>query len=128
MRRCWLGYCVASLFVAGCKRFNVVNADDAMPAGQEFWQLLRTNDVANALEMFAPSVWRADPNLHACYAYDDEVKRQTLGSYERLIICGDSGVAVSNMHVYAHEMKRQDTQQVVRVGIIGQRRVFSGVS
>ena len=153
----WLRCCMASLLLAGCKRFSVVNPDDAIPAGQKFWQLLQTSDVPNAVEMYDPSVWSADSDLRdrwsrlldglgnkfgpvssvelggrkwfpgstlvsdhrasfTCYAYDYDVKRQTLASHERLIICGDSGAA-GGMRIYAHEMKRQDTQQVIRVGI-----------
>jgi hypothetical protein len=63
-RRCWLSYCVAILALAGCKRITVVNADDAIPAGQRFWNLLQTNDVPNAVEMYDSSVWRADSGLH----------------------------------------------------------------
>jgi hypothetical protein len=151
----WLRFCMTGLLLASCKR---INPDDAIPEGQKFWQLLRTSDVPNAVEMFDPSVWSADPNLRdrwsrlldglgtkfgpvnsvelgakkwfpgstlvadhrgsfTCYAYDYDVKRQTLSSHERLIICGDSGAAGSGMRIFAHEMKRLDTQQVTRVGI-----------
>jgi hypothetical protein len=149
---------VAFLLVAGCKRASVVNADRAIPDGQKFWQLLQTTDLPSAVEMYDPSVWRADPDLRDrwsrfldglgnkfgrvvsaelaekrwfpgsslvsdhrssfhCYAYDYAVRRQMLDSRERLIICGDSDAAGSSMRIYGHDVKRQDTQQVVQVGI-----------
>ena len=157
-RRCWRSYCAVILLLTGCKHLSVANADEAVPAGQKFWQLLQTNDVPNAVEMFDSSVWHADPGLRdrwsslldglgnkfgpvgsvelggkkwfpgsslvsdhrasfLCYAYDYEVKRQTLASHERLIICGDAGKPASSMRIYGHDMKRPDTEQVVRVGI-----------
>jgi hypothetical protein len=157
-RRCWHSYGAVIVLLTGCERLSVVNADEADPVGQKFWQLLQTSDVANAVEMYDSSVWRTDPGLHdrwssllaglgnqfgpvgsvelagkkwfpgsslvsdhrasfLCYAYDYEVKRQTLASHERLIICGDAGKPASSMRIYGHDMKRRDTEQVVRVGI-----------
>jgi hypothetical protein len=157
-RICWLSCCMATLHLAGCKRVNVVNDDDAIPDGKRFWQLLQTNDVPNAVEMYDSSVWRTDPGLRdrwstfldslgskfgsvasaeltekkwfpgsslvsdhratfLCYAYAYEVKRQALVSHERLIICGDGDASHSSMRIYGHDVKRQDTQQAVRVGV-----------
>jgi hypothetical protein len=156
--RLWLCVGMASLLLASCKSFSVVNPDDAILAGQKFWQLLQTSDVPKAIEMYNPSVWSADPDRRdrwstfldalgnqfgpvstveleqkkwfpgstlvsdhrasfICYAYDYDVKRQTLVLHERLIICGDSDAAGSGMRIYAHEMKREDTQQATRIGI-----------
>ncbi len=59
----------------------------------------------------------SDHRVFVCYAYDYDVKRQTLVSQERLVFCGEPHAAARDMHIYGHGLKRQDTQQSVRVGI-----------
>jgi hypothetical protein len=58
-----------------------------------------------------------DHRAFVCYAYDYEVKRQTLASQERLIICGEPRSSASEMRIYGHDVVREDTHQSVRVGI-----------
>src|SRR3954462_9385582 len=40
--RLWLCVGMASLLLASCKSFSVVNPDDAILAGEKFWHLLQT--------------------------------------------------------------------------------------